>query len=288
MRSDRFPPTPTRYQASPSSGAALAGSEHDAPADYKPSDEELGIGEEIEREPLPKETDPIAALLAQPQFAALIEKAVEERLESRLKDIGSVGVTAPSMPSGGIDLQALVTALVSALDRNANVNASQSPGYKKPISADEMERRASAYVEMEALCRDALEGRTERPIYLLKDHFYDNNLYKWEPGDTIYWCCAPSVDMVPKNPPAQAISASMYRWIDSAPVSGFEPEPEPDRQFAASADPRRPSPLPEPGRPIAGRGAQAVPGTQRQDVTTRRAAGTITIETPRQNLMPAA
>lgn len=285
MRSaDRFPPTPPRYQAAPSE--TLAGSEHDAPDDYAPTDAELGIGEEIEREPVVPAGDALATLMAQPEFAALIDKAVESRLEGRLKEMGAVS-TATTMPSGGIDLQALVSALVTALDRNANVNASQSPGYKKPISADEMERRASAYVEMEALCRDAVEGRTERPMYLLKDHFYDNNLYKWEPGDTIYWCGAPSVEMDPQNEPARAVSRAMYRWIDTVPVSGFEVEAEPDRNFAASADPRRPTPLPEAGRPIAGRGAEAVPNTGRQIVTARRVAGTITNETERPSLRPS-
>ncbi len=90
------------------------------------TDAEPGIGQE--NAPATNPANPVAALLASPQFAALIEAAVDARLAQMGK------------PSSGTEM----AQLTKALERMVNNNVSQQPGYIKPLPGEEIERRAEA------------------------------------------------------------------------------------------------------------------------------------------------
>jgi hypothetical protein len=181
-----------------------AGSEYDAPDEYAPTDEELGVG--VDDTPV----DPLRDLLDRPEVSAAIDALVNARVEE-LRAAGVAGAT-PSSESGDA-MARMVAMLVTALDKHSSAQAQQMPGHVKPLPVAEIEARAAAYAEMLALIEHA-EQNGQRAAYTIMGDggFYADEIL-WEVGQTIYWPGPPAIDMEPQNDIASRIYAAMNRWI---------------------------------------------------------------------------
>ena len=183
----------------------LAGSEHDAGEEYRPSDAELGVGE---TDPGAAAADELERLLLTPEGMALVDKLVAQRLSQMAAE--DEGAAAPPA-SGDAQLERFAQIMAGAFDRASLSTASQQPGYVRPLPAEEVEARAQAYVEMLALIERAVAEQSQ-PQYLLTEDFHAADIL-WAKGDVIFWYGPPNTEMLPRNPPAEAIFAQMLRWI---------------------------------------------------------------------------
>lgn len=193
----------------------LAGSEQDAGDDYRPSDEDLGVGASdpvLDAAETRKHADELAAVMARPEVQAAVDALVARRVAEL------AGNAAPPADTAGVATvaQAIGEAIAREIARANMAVAAQQPGYVKPVPPEEMEARAAAYIEMNALIKQALDGQSH-PQYLLTEDFHaDDRL--WAKGDTIVWRGAPNTEMEPQNAAAQAIFEQMLRWIGGGTV----------------------------------------------------------------------
>lgn len=178
------------------------------------SDEELGIG--VDDEATAPTTDPMAALLANPEFKKIFDAAVAFKAAQ----------TAPM--AGKSD-----PAFLKAIERLLEIQSMQQPGYIKPLSADEIERRADGQATMfRLLARFEQEGTP--PLWLLQDLWYvDDNLV--EAGQKIETYRAPSESMMPLNDEALAVHNAMMQWLGT-PTSSFEKQRELGYEAARKAE----------------------------------------------------
>lgn len=157
------------------------------------SDADLGIGDDD----APAQID-IAALIAHPQFAALIDAAVVAR-----------GANNGSAAAQGADF----AALTATLQRMFEVQSQQQPGYIKPLSVEEVDRRADGYVQMKALLKK-FEAERRPPLYLLTEMFFEcTNAVQYEPGRQIRTYLPPAESFKPQNDEAEQVYAAMFQWI---------------------------------------------------------------------------
>lgn len=236
--------------------AALAGSEHDAGPEYRPSDVDLGIGE-------PDETvtpagGQLADLLRRPDIAAAVETLVAERVRQQ---VGAAPQPAASMAD-------LVALLVTALDRHAAVHGEQQPGHLRPLPAEEVEARGNARQEMGRLMAQAIAEQS-RPIYLLHEDFYAVDTL-WARGDQIVWYGVPNTEMEPQNGPATDIFAALLRSIGGMPEYGSN---------HAEDRPATPSVMEVYRNPNYLRLTERIE-TPRRDIGPRRITGTVVPEGP--------
>lgn len=283
-----------------SQNAPLAGSEFDNPEEA-PTDNDLGIAEpdpEAEaalaaHEAAKRHADAMATILTSPAFAAAVDAAVEARLKA-------MGATLGSVPAGGNDLTALIDKLAQAIDRSSNSAASQQPGYVKPLSADEIERRAEAFVEMQAILKEGREkfrqgesGLTCRPTYLLKDYLHAADRL-WFAGDTIFWDDIPNTEMEPQNDIAKRVYAAFERWLGGGQQPSLIDQVIAARneRLGIAGAPSLPDPVAlqerRPGYDLQRQSSriEQVPGTIRQDIGPTRTLGTIVPEHPMGNNDP--
>lgn len=243
--------------------ARLAGSEQDAPADYAPTDKELGIGEETPE-------DKLALLLTDPRIEKLINAAVENRMKQLVGDHAA--------GANGGDQAALVSALVAALDRHSSAQAYQQPGHVKPLSAEEIDSRAQGYVEMGALIKRATETG-ERPTYLLLADFYCDEIL-FPQGVTIYWHGPPNTMMEPQNAIARQIITAMWQWIgDQTPIEDQVADAWAQRPKGENVNVPEPAMFREPRQSWQAR-VEQVPGVVRQQIGPHRIVGTVQPELP--------
>jgi len=171
----------------------------------RPTDEELGIGEEDDA----TGADPLAALLADPRVAALIEKAVE----ARLGQMAETAAAAPPQANGGPSNDAFEM-LAKTLGRLIEVNQAQQPGYIKPLPMEEVERRMQGKVDMDALLVK-YEQMGLAPLYTVGESgfFECSNAAEFPPGMQIRTYLPPVEDFIPENEPAHAIMEAHSRWL---------------------------------------------------------------------------
>lgn len=172
----------------------------DAPSDpERPSDMELGIGEDD----APRMND-LAALLADPSMQKLIDAAVA----SRLAQMGAPVAVAPDSQTD--QMRAFTASLAHLIE----VQSMQQAGYIKPLAAEEIDRRASAYVEMKALLAD-LEVKGNAPEYIVGESgfFECTNAIEFQSGQTIRTYLYPVEDFVPRNRAAEQVHELMIVWI---------------------------------------------------------------------------
>jgi len=164
------------------------------------TDEELGIGVDDDA-PDPNAT--LAALMANPALAALIDQAVAAR-------VAQLGVSQSAMPQGSEAFAAFTQTLKHLID----TQAMQQPGYIKPLPADEIDRRAAGKVEMFALLRD-YERRGEAPLWEIGEggFFECTNAMEFPEGAEIRTFLPPPEDFIPKNEPAERVHAAMMQWL---------------------------------------------------------------------------
>lgn len=185
----------------PTPAPPLAASE---PEDFE-TDEDLGIGEE---DAPAAPDDPMAALLANPAFAAAVDLAVARRL----------GGATPQAAGGALDANALAH-LAASIEKIATVHASQQPGYAKPLPAVEIERRASAFEEMNALI-DLARLKGEPPNYQLVEEPLFAGEYLFPPGSKIRGYIIPNEHMLPLDERGKAIHRAFMQWI-GGPTEGI-------------------------------------------------------------------
>ena len=233
----------------------------------KLSDADLGI----EHDDAPHGPAPaaMADLLKNPAFAALIDQAVAQRLAQ----MGG----APAAPVNE------TTSVVKAIERLLEVQALQQPGYIKPISVGEMDRRAAGHVEMlaqieHARARNAQTGSKDYiPHYILGTNFYEcTNAILYAEGSEIRTFIQPGESFVPMNETARLIHAAMITSIGG-------PSPEIGARIAeAMLAAKDAGDIPVVGStaPNAGPNAvEIVPTAKRHDVSPKRVLGSITPET---------
>ena len=228
------------------------------------SDEALGIGEDDEAQ-----AASLDALMNNPQFDKLLEAAVS----AKLKAMGHEA--APAAPLSGSERA--FDAFLSKFDHMLNLQAEQQPGYKKPLSASEMDARAEGKRDMFALLHKC---KTENlwPHYLLNDEsnpFYGNSpngpiLYL--AGQEIKMRGPPSESFKPLNDVAMQIVEAYRRWVGD-PVSIEELTAQ------AVADARGASQVPE--IDVAARAMESdvqLVDAPLRDVSPKRVLGTIAPE----------
>jgi hypothetical protein len=193
------------------------------------SDEDLGIGEEDAG----SAGDALAALMANPALAALIDQAVSARLAQ---------MAAPQ-PAAPITGEAFGN-LAEALKRMIENQQMQQAGYIKPLPLEEVERRASGKVEMDALLRK-YEADGTPPLYAVGElgFFECTNAIELTEGQQLRTYLYPCEDFEPRNEEARKVHAAMMQWIGGpspeigervkqahldakqAPLIGSEPAP---------------------------------------------------------------
>lgn len=203
-----------------------AGSEQDDP-NFLLSDADLGIGEAT-APPAPDTSTRVAEVLADPAIKAAVEALVQQRV-AELAEAASPAAA----PSSGIDILAamkvLADQMASAIDRRTSATMEQTPGHVKPIPVEELEARAAAWTELQALLQEtntrylrlAESGRTNEaetlvPMYLLEEDFFgpgDAGSEMYLAGETIRWFGPPGTYMQPKNDIASKLSDAAWRYI---------------------------------------------------------------------------
>ena len=164
------------------------------------TDEELGIGVEDEAEAAP---DPLAALLADPRMAALLDAAVA----ARIAQMGAV------TPAAGLDASAFAD-LASTLKHMVEINAIQQPGYMKPLPAEEVDRRTAGKVEMFALLKHYREIGLAPAWIVGEEGFFEcNNAEEFKPGAKIRMFMPPPEDFIPDNEAAAKVMAAQMQWL---------------------------------------------------------------------------
>jgi hypothetical protein len=162
------------------------------------SDKDLGIGEETGGEA----TAQMAALLANPMMQKLIDAAVTARMAQ---------MGAPAAPASDPNAFAAFTQTLTHL---IEVQSMQQAGYIKPLSAEEVDRRAAGFVEMKALLKD-FEAKGTAPEWIIGESgfFESTNAIEFMPGQTIRTYLPPVEDFIPNNEPARQVQAAMLEWI---------------------------------------------------------------------------
>lgn len=235
---------------------ALAGSPAASPDDEAESDEDLGIGQET------AVRDGLAAMMASPEMQRLIDAAVA----SKLAQMGAP-VQGPAQTE---DFKAFTASLAHLIE----VNAMQQPGYSKPLSAEEVDRRASGLVEMKALLEQYERAGTP-PLYLLQDGFFEcTNALEFQPGSQIRTYLPPAESFVPKNPEAERVYAAMMQWI-GGPTLGIGEQVEAAMIASKNLAPLVTGAL----NPMAGkRGLVELVNVPVTDVSRKRMSGTLVPE----------
>lgn len=165
-----------------------------------PSDEDLGIGQE-----LPPEVT-VDTLLANPAFAALLDAAVSAKMQA-------MGVSAPAPDKRDSDVA--LEAFMSRFDHMLEVQAEQRPGYIKPLSAHEIDRRRAGQAEMRQLLID-FKARGVWPHYYLTESFHGpspNGPVLYEPGQEIKTHLPPAEGFRPLNEPAAQVYAAYKKQV---------------------------------------------------------------------------
>jgi hypothetical protein len=106
-------------------------------------------------------------------------------------------------------------AFTETLKHLIEVNSMQQAGYIRPMSADEVDRRAAGLIEMRALLREYEEKGTP-PLYVVgeNDIFFEcANAVEYGPGSQIRTYLPPSENFIPKNEQAEMVYAAMVQWI---------------------------------------------------------------------------
>jgi hypothetical protein len=165
--------------------------------DEHPSDADLGVGEEVRAPAMD-----LNALMANPEFAKLVDQAVAARLAQ----------VAPAAASDSRSEE--MKGFVASLAHLIEVQAMQQPGYIKPISAEELDRRAGGLVKMKALLKD-FEAKGCAPLYLVGEggFFECTNAQEFQPGDQIKTYLPPSENFIPRNREAEEVYGAMLVWI---------------------------------------------------------------------------
>ena len=204
-----------------------AGSEQDAPEEYQPSDEELGVGEETPEGVAAQAQAKINAAMSDPFVASAIEQLVQQRVAELAL---SKGIASPSTNAdfmAGMEL--LAEKMAAAINRSTAATMEQIPGHVKPIPVEEVERRAAAWVEMQSLLTDvarrywaAIEkGQNAQadeatPLYVLDEDFFgpgEVGSEMYVRGATIRWFGPPGTYMEPRNAIAKRLSDTMWAYL---------------------------------------------------------------------------
>jgi len=151
----------------------------------EPSDADLGIGQQDNE--------------IGPQIEALVEAAVRKRLA----ELGA----APPDPNN-----ATMMALVTAIERSTSVHAAQLPGYHKPLPADEIDRRAQGFVDMQALIDKARRDGDELRYRLVGQPLFAGEI-EYRPGSEIVTFLYPNEHMQPLTKAATAVHRAFMQWI---------------------------------------------------------------------------
>lgn len=165
------------------------------------SDEDLGIGEED------TPTTDLAALLANPALAKLIDEAVA----ARVAQLAGPAVIAASPQTDAF------TAAIEMMKHMIDAQSEQLPGYIKPLPAEELDRRASGRVEMFALLED-YERRGMAPLWTVGESGFVEctNMQEFNEGEQIRTYLPPVEDFIPENEAAEKVHAAMMRWLGGA------------------------------------------------------------------------
>lgn len=187
------------------------------------TDADLGIGE-------PDRNDALAMLMQNPQIIQLIDAAVQQRLG------------ALHAPSDGLG------AVVSGIEKLIQMNAAQLPGYSRPLPADEVERRAAGFVEMNALLEQYKRDNTPPQYRLVNEPLFAGEI-EYRPGSIVAHCMPPNEHMAPMDDRARQVHAAMMRWIGGPQMAIDErlEEAERERRQTGAYDPSpfQPAGLPD-------------------------------------------
>jgi hypothetical protein len=140
------------------------------------------------------------ALLSHPQFKALLESAVSARLEQM-----------HVQPAPAANHNPEFAAFIEKLERIVQVTQVQQPGYIKPLTAEEVDRRAKGRDEMFGLI-EYYRAKNTAPHYLLGENWYANAIL-FEAGTEVRTFLPPAESMRPMNEPAAKIMAAMTVWL---------------------------------------------------------------------------
>jgi hypothetical protein len=155
-------------------------------AEATPSDEDLGIGQE--------DAD-YSKLLSDPKFlTALAEK---------------LGVAQAAVPA--VTAPSELREVADVMRRMIEVQAIQQPGYSKPISAGEMDRREEGRQKMFALL-DRFKEQRSPPHYVLGENWPANDIL-YEAGQEVRTYLPPAEHFQPQNDEARQVMKAMYQWL---------------------------------------------------------------------------
>lgn len=151
--------------------------------------------------------DALAALMANPGVAGALAGLIEAAVAARL---GTGPTTSTAEPTSEM------ANLAKALERTLILNASQLPGYKAPLPADEVERRAAAFVEMKALLAEYERAGTPPEYYVGAKCWYAGAMMHPE-GKAVGTYLPPVHDFEPTNEQGRRVLAAMHAWIGGPP-----------------------------------------------------------------------
>ena len=176
-------------------------------------DADLGIGD-----PRPEQAAPVSldALMSDPRFEQLLEAAVAAKMKAMGQEATAPG--AAESLGGPAQAAKVFEQYLSRFEHLLEARDQQQPGFIKPLTADELDARRDAKVEMFALLgRMKREGRW--PQYVLSDDsnpFYGDSpmgLMLYSPGQTINTRKPPAECFRPVNDAAIEVFTLYKRWV---------------------------------------------------------------------------
>lgn len=223
-------------------------------ADAPQSNADLGIEEDV------APTVDLDALMKNPALAALIERAVNAR-------VSQLTAAPASAPVANGD----TTAVVKAIEHLLEVQSQQMPGYIKPLSAEEVDRRSAALIEMKALIQDC-KRRGDAPHYILGPQglFDSTAVVHYGAGSEIRTYLEPVEDFVPMNDSARRIHEALIRSLGGH-------TPEIGTQIAEAMLAAKATTVPLVGAPATGSSdnrVEVIANAKLHDVSPKRVMGT--------------
>lgn len=181
-------------------------------------DAALGIGQEDEAPvaafapaPVPETVAglDVAALLANPDFAKLVDAVVASRM-------GAAQPARMAAPDGAAGIgTAEWRELMDKLGRQFDAQQEQKPGYVKPWTAQEIAARARGLSDLKAILAD-YRARGIWPTYLLGEDFYGtsvNGLKTHKAGHKIKTLVFPAESFQPCDQAAATVYEAYKRWV---------------------------------------------------------------------------
>lgn len=177
----------------------------------------LNTGAPMTQPMTPPETPKAELDLSDPAIQAALDQAIAARISEMMAQMVPPAPAEAAAPAAAGDQ---TNEFAGMMSRMFEVLSMQQPGYKKPLSPDEVERRLAGKVEMEALLARHKAGWERDSSHVLPEwrvgergFFECVNAVTLEEGTEFSTYLPPVEDFEPLNKEAEAVHRAMMQWL---------------------------------------------------------------------------